>query len=63
MENYPDDIRSYDNDHRSPFYSEPNACEYCETELEAETDCDDNGNMFSNESCPNLSCEKFEVNV
>jgi len=61
--NYPDDIRMYDNDPRSPFYSEPDACEYCETELEVETDCDDHGNTFSDKSCPNSECEKFKVNV
>lgn len=61
--NYPDDIRMYDNDPRSPFYSEADACECCDTELEVETDCDDHGNTFSNESCPNSECEKFEVNV
>jgi hypothetical protein len=29
-DNYPDDIRRYDNDPRSPFYVEPSAyCEEC----------------------------------
>lgn len=29
MNNYPDDIRNYDHDPRSPFYEEP-FCEDCE---------------------------------
>ncbi len=36
MNNYPDDIRSYDRDHRSPFYSDPTetpAFEETKTEL------------------------------
>lgn len=33
--NYPDDIRRYDNDPRSPFYVEPDYCDECgDDELE-----------------------------
>ena len=34
MDNYPDDIRQYDNDPRSPFYVEPEDCEELEDESE-----------------------------
>jgi len=34
-DNYPDDIRKYDNDPRSPFYVEPEAyCENCSEKFE-----------------------------
>lgn len=35
MSNYPDDIRNYDHDPRSPFYVEPR-CSVCE---QTEVDC------------------------
>ena len=40
MSNYPDDIRRYDNDPRSPFYEEPDCCEECDAELEGDLDED-----------------------
>ena len=37
MSNYPDDIRKYDNDPRSPFYVETYThCEQCEKKLDEE---------------------------
>lgn len=47
-DNYPDDIRSYDNDPRSPFYVEPmvecNECnQWCELE---EMDENEEGTCF-----------------
>ena len=40
MDNYPDDIRSYDSHPDSPFYKEPDACDECGAELESEPDED-----------------------
>ena len=40
MSNYPDDIRMYDHDPRSPFYEEPPTCEVCGEILEFE-ECED----------------------
>ena len=39
MSNYPDDIRNYDYDPRSPFYEEP-VCSVCE-EFYEECTCED----------------------
>lgn len=41
MDNYPPDIRQYDNDHRSPFYVDPcYGCNYQgDCELEPSDDC------------------------
>ena len=36
MNNYPDDIRSYDDDPRSPFYEEPLSDEEAENRRDAE---------------------------
>ena len=50
IDNYPDDIRSWDHDPRSPFYVEPPR--YC-------TDC---GNLIDEEdeecSCEESECEQ-----
>lgn len=35
MDNYPDDIRQYDHDPRSPFYNPPR-CPHCGEDLDAE---------------------------
>ena len=38
MDNYPDDIRQYDSDPRSPFYEEPwPQCEMCEEYFNPDT--------------------------
>ena len=38
MSNYPDDIRQYDNDPRSPFYVEPPVeCSTCTNHFEGDT--------------------------
>lgn len=45
MSNYPDDIRSYDNDPRSPFYDDRQRCEECGAICDEEdfyTDSEDN---------------------
>ena len=55
MNNYPDDIRSYDLDPRSPFYIEPPKCEECEVELDSDVDCDEDG-YFTTYSCENVEC-------
>ena len=42
-DNYPDDIRMYDHDPRSPFYEEPMIeCQLCENFYESEHMADDN---------------------
>jgi hypothetical protein len=56
MNNYPDDIRMYDNDPRSPFYVEPPTCEECEEELEQDIDCDDYGYYVASSICTNMDC-------
>lgn len=38
MSNYPDDIRNYDHDPRSPFYAPP-CCSECGEELEEDGNC------------------------
>ena len=45
MNNYPDDIRSYDSDPRSPFYVEPPTCDECGGELsfDSVSYCDEDG--------------------
>jgi len=48
MSNYPDNIRQYDNDPRSPFYSEGPMCPECEEPLE----CDSQDEF----GCPELYC-------
>ena len=40
MSNYPDDIRNYDYDPRSPFYEEP-VCGYCGKPLEFDVDTEE----------------------
>ena len=42
-DNYPSDIRSYDNDPRSPFYEEPPECDECGSVLTLDVDCDEDG--------------------
>jgi len=54
--NYPDDIRSYDNDPRSPFYVEPPTCDECEKEMTADIDCDEDGYYVSSLICENEFC-------
>jgi len=44
LSNYPDDIRSYDNDFRSPFFTEP------------KIECDDCGYFFDEEDIDNSGC-------
>lgn len=52
MNNYPDDIRSYDSDPRSPFYIEPPTCDECGEELSVDADCDEDG-MYTITYCEN----------
>lgn len=41
LDNYPDDIRSYDHDPRSPFYQEGPECDECGAELSVDEDFDE----------------------
>ena len=54
MSNYPDDIRNYDNDPRSPFFREPE-CSRCGEVLEGSSveDCE-----CTNTGCP--ECPDYE---
>lgn len=54
-DNYPDDIRNYDHDPRSPFYVPPPECSECGEELDVDVDADENG-YFSKETCLNEEC-------
>jgi len=56
MDNYPDDIRNYDNDPRSPFYIEPPICDECEEELTQDIDCDADGYYVASSTCENPKC-------
>jgi len=56
MDNYPDDIRNYDNDPRSPFYIEPPTCDECEEELTQDIDCDEDGYYVASSTCENPKC-------
>ena len=38
MDNYPDDIRQYDDDPRSPFYNQP-TCFYCGEDVHDDEVC------------------------
>ena len=55
--NYPDDIRNYDNDPRSPFYDTP-TCIECGEEVDLESDCDADG-IFVVPICNNENCEEY----
>ncbi|URC15422.1 hypothetical protein JLT2_54 [Paraglaciecola Antarctic JLT virus 2] len=55
MSNYPDDIRDFDNDPRSPFYIDPPVCEECGVELDCDVDCDDEG-YYPIYTCSNYDC-------
>jgi hypothetical protein len=50
--NYSDDIRMYDSDPRSPFYSEPDCCEICDSIIEGDIDPDGVTWYCSNQDCP-----------
>ena len=47
IDNYPDDIRMYDDDPRSPFYEEPEPCKVCGEIPDKRGDCD----------CDKYNCE------
>jgi hypothetical protein len=55
-DNYPDNIRQFDNDHRSPFYVGPPDCDCCGEEMEREGGYGEYG-LESRDTCENKSCE------
>ena len=65
MNNYPDDIRQYDNDPRSPFYNSDHECDECGEELKG-VDIDDisfciNRHCDLNTKTTNELAEHFKV--
>ena len=61
MDNYPDDIRDYDGDPRSPFYVEPPMCDECGHLLSVDADSDGE-TQWSYTFCENPDCtEKGEI--
>jgi len=52
--NYPANIRSFDDDPNSPFYIEPRKCEQCQTELNCNSQ-DEYG--YPESFCPNVDCK------
>lgn len=54
-DNYPDDIRNYDHDPRSPFYESGPECDECGEEMSVEIDADEDG-RYVNTICENWDC-------
>ena len=55
VSNYPNDIRNYNNNPRSPLYDEPLTCYECGKELAADVDCDEDG-YYTTYSCDSEEC-------
>tara|TARA_R110000772_G_scaffold218774_1_gene329308 strand:- start:244 stop:456 length:213 start_codon:yes stop_codon:yes gene_type:complete len=53
--NYPDDIRNYDDDPRSPFYDGDADCPECGECMAVESDADEDG-IFTIIYCVNIDC-------
>ena len=59
MSNYPDDIRNYDNDPRSPFYPDEPTCPHCDSDdVGVDVDCDEDG-YYSTLHCFNKDCDFY----
>jgi hypothetical protein len=57
--NYPDDIRNYDDDPRSPFYEDGPECQECGECMAVETDADESG-YYTVTNCINVDCPECE---
>ena len=53
--NFPDDIRNYDDDPRSPFYEGGPECSECGVEMTVEQDADEDG-YYTTTHCVNIDC-------
>tara|TARA_R110000796_G_scaffold64465_2_gene149401 strand:+ start:5877 stop:6077 length:201 start_codon:yes stop_codon:yes gene_type:complete len=55
--NYPDNIREFDHDSRSPFYTEGPECSDCGEEMVVEQDADEDG-YYTTTHCLNIECSQ-----
>ncbi len=56
-DNYPDNIRDFDHDPRSPFFNEPDQCDVCGHDLLIEIEEDLDG-KYKHVYCVNIYCSE-----